>query len=286
MRKREVRTMPKKRKEPEPEPEPEPVEEEEEDEEEDHDGEEEEAEEEGGEEEAPNGETSEARVRRLKAARRNTRRNARQNGYRRWARSAGLKPGCANSFGNDMLEGVFSASDVVRMATWSPHSADVGMEVPAFKEVLAMRDESLPSGPVKVLQANVESFARKVIGEVVMRSMESGGPATISAANIRSVLRPFNEVLRIDFSTPLGLVRAAQCTPKGDTTVVERGADEDAAIAEERKFVKSNQAKLMREADKRREARIEERRKNRGKAKKAKTAAAATEEVVAATATA
>jgi hypothetical protein len=253
--------MPKKRKEPEP---PAEVpgdedEDEEEEEEEQEEQEEQQNEEEEEEGEPPEGETSEARLRRLKAARRNSRRNARQTGYRKWAKAAGLKSG--GSFGNDMLQSVFSASDIVRMATWCPHTAtDAGIDLPEFKALLGMRDESLPPGPVKVLQANVESFARKLVGDVVMRSIESGG-MTITAANVRSVLRPFNSVLRTEFSTPLGLVRAAQHVEKGEETILPRSNEEEIAITEERKFAKANHVKLMREADKKREADAAERKK-------------------------
>jgi len=256
--------MPKKAKASnEPEPDPEPVEEEEEEdgeEEEEVDDEEEEEEgggEEGGEEEeeeeTPDGETDERRLKRLRDQRRNARRNARQAGYRKWAKAAGLLPS-TTSFGNDMLKNVFSHSDIVRMATWCPHTADTGIDFPAFTAMLAMRDESLSSGPVKVLQANLESFARKVVNEVVMRSLEAQGSMTITAANVKSVLRPFNSVLRTEFSTPLGLVRAAQHFQKNEETVLPRSTEEDTAIAEERKFCKANHAKAMREADRAREA--------------------------------
>ena len=271
--------MPKSKKaEPEPQPEPEEPEEEEEDEEDEEPEEGDKEEEE--EEEAPEGETSEDRLRRLKASRRNSRRNARQAGYRKWAKAAGLKAGVPGSFGNDLLENVFSASDVARMATWCPHSADVGMDVESFKELVVMRDESLPSGPLAVLQANVESFARKIVNEVVLRSVEAGGGMTITAANVRSVLRPFNAVLRTEFNTPLGLVRAAQHVEKGEATILPRSTEEEAAIVEERKFVKANQAKFMREADKKRDAGALERKKRHaermagGSSKKSKKAAA------------
>ena len=93
-----------------------------------------------------------------------------------------------------------------------------------------------------------------------MRSMESGG-MTITAANVRSVLRPFNSVLRTEFSTPLGLVRAAQHVERGEKTILPRNTDEETAIGEERKFAKANHAKVMRDADKKRDADALERKK-------------------------
>lgn len=194
--------------------------------------------------------TDEATANRLKAQLRNKRRNARQAGYRKWAKLAGLRSGrYVSSFGNDMQRNVFSKSDITRMANWCPHTADVGIELSEFKAVLRSRNESLSSGPAKILQANVESFARKLIGDLVMRSMETQSSMTITAANVKSVLRPFNDVLHREFSTPLGLVRAAQHVEKNDETVLPRVAEEDACIAEERKFCRANHAKLMREAD-------------------------------------
>ena len=277
---------------------------EEEEEEEDDDDDDEEEEEEGEEEDededdddtvqdeqeaAPDHESDEGRVKRLRDQRRNTRRNARQSGYRKWAKMAGLRSTCTESFGNDLLKSVFSHSDIIRMATWAPHSADAGIDFPEFKRVLQMRDSSLSSGPVKVLQASVESFARKLVNDVVLRSVEAQGGMTITAANVKSVLRPFNGVLRTEISTPLGLVRAAQHFEKNDETVLPRSAEEDIAIADERKFCKANHAKVMRDADRARDAVIAERKKRKSdpstgdgiavdakkKKKKKKTAAAA-----------
>ena len=283
--------MPKKSKsaKPEPEPAPEPVvdeDDEDEDDEEDNEDDDEEEDEEDGEEgeeeeeaeEAPAGESDESRMKRLRNQRRNTRRNARQSGYRKWAKAAGLRSNSTESFGNDMLKNVFSHSDIVRMSTWAPHVADTGMNFQDFKTMLSMRDESLSSGPVRVLQANLEGFARKVLNEVVLRSMETQGPMTITAANVKSVLRPFNAVLRTEFSTPLGLVRAAQHVEKNDTTVLPRSSEEDTAIAEERKFCKANHSKAMRDADRAKEAKSVERKKRKseasgeGSTKKKKTA--------------
>jgi len=215
-------------------------------------------------EEAADDETDEKRVRRVKAQRRNNRKNARQVGYRKWAKAAGLKTGSTASFGNDMSASVFTIADVTRMASWCPQTADTGIELQEFKKALEMRDASLPQSAAIVLQTNVESFARKVVADVVMRSFEAQGPATVTAANVRSVLRPFNAVLRSEFSTPFGLVRAAQHIERSDDkTIIPRTTDDDEKIAEERKFAKMNHSKLMRQADRDREEAREARKKRR-----------------------
>jgi outer membrane biosynthesis protein TonB len=253
----------KKAKVSEPAPEPEEVEEPEEEEEEEEDTENNEDNEEEEEEEAPEGEDNAKRVKRLKRSRVNERRKARQNGYRSYANMAGAGVGNA-SFGNDLVKSIFSPSDIRRLATWCPSTGDVHMSLAEFETHLSQRDESLSSGPLKVLGANVESFARKIVTELVMRNVESKGSQTISAANVKSVLRPFVGALHsADFLSPGGIVRIAQQTAVGDDFVLPTNEDEDAAITEERKFAKSNQVKLLKEKDKAKEAAMTERKRKR-----------------------
>ena len=233
------------------------------------------------------GESSAARTRRLKRSRINDRRKAKQNGYRSYAELAGAGNG-KGSFGNDQLVSALSPSDVKRLATWAPSTGDVHMKLAEFETHLGLRDESFSSGPLKVLGANVESFARKVLNEVVLRNIETGTGATITAANVKSVLRPFVGSLDFeDFLAPGSVVRIAQQTAiattttddqgkrvvvEGDEFLLPKGEDEDAAIAEERKFAKTNHVKLLKEADKARDAKLAERKRKR----EAKSAAAAT----------
>ena len=232
------------------------------------------------------GESNAARTRRLKRSRINDRRKAKQNGFRSYAELAGAGIG-RKSFGNDLLIAAFSPSDVKRLATWAPSTGDVHMKLAEFETHLGLRDESFSSGPLKVLGANVESFARKVLNEVVLRNIETGTGVTITAANVKSVLRPFVGSLDFDdFLAPGSVVRNAQQTAvatsttdehgkrvvvEGDEFLLPKGEDEDAAIAEERKFAKVNHTKLLKEADKARDVKLVERKRKRA----AKSAAAA-----------
>lgn len=228
------------------------------------------------EEETPPDETQLARLKRLKRSRVNDRRKARQNGFRAYAQLAGA--GIANSFGNDMTMNILSSSDVGRLAKWCPQSGDVHMPLDTFETHLALRDESLSSGPLNVLTSVTESFARKVVHELVLRNVESGGSMTITAANVKSVLRPLSGALHSDgFNVPAGLVRLAQQTPAGHyedadgkrvfvedaSFLLPVNEDDTRAIAEERKFAKVNHVKRLREKDKTRESIAAERKKKR-----------------------
>jgi hypothetical protein len=231
--------------------------------------------------------TRATRLKNLKRSRINERRKARQNGYRAYAETAGAGAG-KGSFGNDLMMGIFSQSDIKRMATWCPVTGDVHMPLSQFETHLALRDESLSTGPLRVLAANVESFARKVATELVLRNVESSGPMTISAANVKSVLRPFVGALHSsEFTAPGGVVRIAQQTSdgyyklnddgkrvffQGDGFLLPKNEEEDAAIAEERKFAKANQVKLLKDKDKKRDAMIAERKKKRAEKPAAGTA--------------
>ena len=260
------------------EPDPELEDEDEDEDEEEENEEPQQREEEEEEEEEEPDESQAARLRRLKRSRVNERRKARQNGFRAYAELAGANVG-KNSFANDHSMAILSSSDVKRLATWCPSTGDVFMSLPQFEQHLELRDQSLSSGPLKVLAANVESFARKVVHELVLRNVESSGSATISAANVTSVLRPFVGALHADdFLAPGGVVRVAQQTAngyyetneegkrvfvQGDGFLLPKNEDEDAAIVEERKFAKLNQSKLLREKDRAREAAVAERKKAR-----------------------
>ena len=265
----------------EPVPEPEPEEEEEEEEEEDEGdegGDEDNEQEEEEEVEEEEGEDNAKKVKRLKRSRINERRKARQNGIRSYAEKAGAKVGM-KSFGNDMTASIFSQSDVKRLAQWCPSSGDVHMTKSEFETHLNLRDEPLSTGPLTVLGANVESFARKIISEVVLRNIENGGAQTINAANMKAVLRPFLGALHSDdFIAPGGVIRIAQQTPvgryeveadgkrtwvEGEGFLLPKDEDEDAIIMEERKFAKANQVKMLKEKDKAKEAASAERAKKR-----------------------
>jgi hypothetical protein len=259
----------KKSKVADPEPvEPEPEEEDEEEEELENTNEEEE-------EEQPadvSGEDDAKRVKRLKRSRINERRKARQNGFRLYAQTAGAGIG-NDSFENDLLKSIFSPNDIKRLATWCPQSGDVHMSRGEFETHLSLRDESLSTGPLKVLGANVESFARSVVKELVLRNVESNGPQTISAAAVKSVMRPYVGSLHAnDFLAPGGVVRMAQQTEHGDGFVLPCDENEEAAIAEERKFAKVNQMKMLKEKEKEKEARTAERKKKKEKKAERETA--------------
>lgn len=256
----------------------------------------EEEEEEDVEEEEGNELTDEKKTARIRQIRINSRRASRQKGYRNWAKEAGTEVGRGQTFANDMLKSVYSLPDTVRAAKWSSHCVDPGMELRDMKSMLEMREEAIPAGAARVLHANMESLARNVVNEVVLRAVE-GGVGTITASNIRSVVRPANSALRLDSCTPLGLVRVAQHVkrtkavkvdedghpgePKTkvvelDHTVLKKAEDDDDLIAAERAFAKQNHVKLLKEADKERNAKRMAKAKKRKDAEEAKAAASAT----------
>ena len=251
-----------------------------------------EEEEEEQEEDEVNEEDNAKRLKRLKRSRINERRKARQNGHRHFAKIAGADVG-KQSFGNDITTSIFSAADIRRMAQWAPSSGDVFMPNNTFETNLTLRDESISSGPLKVLGVATESFARKVVSELVLRNIESGGAQTISAANVKAVLRPFVGALHCDdFLTPGGVVRIAQQIPTGKFEVDDHGnrvwktgdsflhtsneEDHEAAIAEERKNCKATNSKMLKEADKAKEAKTALRKAKRAAAKASEPLAAVT----------
>jgi len=247
--------MPKKKV---AEPPPPPVEEEdddEEDEEEDYDEDDDidpapADDDEEEEEEAPDGEQDADKLRRLKRSRVNARRKAVQNGLRAYATQAGAGLG---SFGSDHAKTILAPSDVARLARWCPATpSDSFMSQSQFETHLTLRDQSLSGGPLSVLTTNVEAFARKVVSEVVMRNLEANGPQKITAANVRSVLRPY--VGAFHMAAPLmpnGLARVAQTIAKNESeeTVLPATDETREAMAEERKAAKATQVKLLKEAD-------------------------------------
>jgi hypothetical protein len=245
--------MPSKKKKPEPEPEPEPVEEPEEDEDEDEEEDEDEDEDEENNDEAP-AQDDPSRIARLKASRRNARAKARATGYRKWANEAGLEFG-KGQFSTNLAKTAFSSSDIERMARWAPQAGDVGLEIDEFKTRVFLRDQSISSGPLGVLHANVESFARKICKDVTMRALESGS-TRITAAHVRSVLRPFQDALDLDFATPVSAVRHAQNTETGREDdegnsihyLAKRSGDDEEA-ENDKKNAKQNHSKVLKQAD-------------------------------------
>ena len=234
------------------------------DEEENDDADEEEEEAEGEEDET-------TRVRKARA-RRNQRLKARNIGYRKWAVEAGLAVG-KRSFGSDIVKAAISPADVRRMAHFCSQIADGGMEIGEFKERIRLRDASLSSGPLGILHTSVECFARNAARELVARSLESN-TARITASNVRSVLRSFEDVSDFGFVCPLGIIRHAQAVEKLPIT------EEDEALrCEEAKFAKTNHARILRDADRAREAKKVEGATKRHEAKERRLASAAASKV-------
>ena len=233
------------------------------DEEENDDADEEE--EEDADEEGEEDETTRARKAR---ARRNQRAKARNIGYRKWAVEAGLAVG-KRSFGTDIVKAAISPADVRRMAHFCSQIADGGMEIGEFKERIRLRDASLSSGPLGILHTSVECFARNAARELVARSIESS-TTRITASNVRSVLRSFEDVSDFNFVCPLGIVRHAQAVDKLPIT------EEDEALrCEEAKFAKANHVRILREADKARDAKKVEAAAKRLESKEKRLASAA-----------
>ena len=218
------------------------------DDEENEDEDEDEDEDENEDEENENDESTNAQCARKAKARRNQRAKARNVTYRKWAGEAGLSVG-KRSFASDIVKAVISPADVRRMAHFCSQIADGGVELGEFKERIRLRDASLSSGPLAVLHTSVESFARNAAKELVTRSLEST-TSRITASNVRSVLRNFEDVSDFDFVCPLGVVRHAQTMQKLKTT-----EDDEAKRVEESKFAKANHAKILKEADREREVR-------------------------------
>ena len=214
-------------------------------------------EEEGG-EAGDAGEDDEGTKKRKLASKRNMRSKARSIGYRRWASEAGLSVG-KHSFGLDIVKAAISPADVRRMAN-------------EFRSRLRLRDASLSSGPLTVLHTSVESFARNAARELVARGLEST-TSRITASNVRSVLRAFEQVSDFEFVCPLGVLRHAQDMEKAES---KEGDDEERQ--EEAKFAKANHVKILKEADKAREAKKAQMKEKRDRSKEqrlATTAAAA-----------
>jgi len=227
-------------------------------------------EEEGG-EAGDAGEDDEGTKKRKLASKRNMRSKARSIGYRRWASEAGLSVG-KHSFGLDIVKAAISPADVRRMANFCPEIADGGMEINEFRSRLRLRDASLSSGPLTVLHTSVESFARNAARELVARGLEST-TSRITASNVRSVLRAFEQVSDFEFVCPLGVLRHAQDMEKAES---KEGDDEERQ--EEAKFAKANHVKILKEADKAREAKKAQMKEKRDRSKEqrlATTAAAA-----------
>jgi hypothetical protein len=225
--------------------------------------------EEGG-EETTSGVSDAEMLRRVRRKRRNALAKARSVGYRRWAVEAGLGIG-KGSFESNILKSAFSSADVARMARWCPEVADVGLEYEDFTTRLKLRDEALSSGPLAVLHGSVESFARSICKGAAMRAIESGS-ARLTAAHVRSVLRPFQHTLGLSFATPVSAIRTAQNaeTARVDADgnaipLVNKNEDDDEKAAESRAYAKENHGKALKEADAAKNKARETRRKKRAR---------------------
>lgn len=215
------------------------------------------------------------RLKRLRRSRINARRKAMQNGLRTYAMQAGAGLG---NFGSDHAKTILAPSDTARLARWCPATpADSFMSNEQFETHLALRDQSLSGGPLSVLTTNVEAFARKVVCEVVMRNLESNGPQKITAANVRSVLRPYVGAFHMASPLlPVGLVRVAQTISKNaeaEDTVLPANDETREAMAEERKAAKATQVRLLKDADKKLTAKKAERANKRKRAEEPAAAA-------------
>lgn len=246
---------------------------------------------------APPGESEIAKERRLKASRRNARKNARQRCYRAWAKKIGAGDvTTSGELANDILTNALSLSDINRMATWAPECVEIGSSLEEFKLMLAQRDERLGESAAHVLRTNVEGLARNIMLELAERCFETTtGPQTIGASQVRSLLRPYERVMEVSTISPDGLVRFGQMkkktkvvtmmTPDGrvnkveetDQTIIPATADDADEIAAERRFARANHLKYMKERDKERDVLRAKKKELREANKRATAPAAAVE---------
>jgi hypothetical protein len=166
----------------------------------------------------------------------------------------------------DHTKAAIAPSDVARLAHWTPASPlDAHVPKNQYAQSISLRDESLSAGPLAVLATNVETFARKLVNEVVLRNLETNGTQTVTAANVRSVLRPYASAIGMPTMTPMGIVRVAQQTTKcdGTTSLLPTPENIDELIAEERKTAKSYHQKLLKTADQKKAEKKEKRKQKR-----------------------
>ena len=144
---------------------------------------------------------------------RNARKKARNSGYRKLAVAVGAGAGDKSS-NKDMLKYAISATDMARLAAWSPETGEGVESEEELKSRLALKYSSLPSGAAAILHANTEALARNIMADVVER-VRDGMSNTVTAAHMRSALRKLNNVLEFNFELPAGIVEHARTTEKG-----------------------------------------------------------------------
>jgi hypothetical protein len=181
------------------------------------------------------------RIRKIKRSRVNARRKAAQIGVRSFAIQAGSN---AENEGTDAIKNIIGTSDVVRCAKWCPAvPSDSFLADREFENFLALRDEPLPKGAARTLLPYVESFARRLANEVVLRNLDDPyAPSTITSARVKACLRPYSKALGLS-TAPLALVAASL-----DANRYVPGEGIDARLADAKKLGKA-QSKKMRAVD-------------------------------------
>ena len=143
----------------------------------------------------------------------NTRRKAKQSGYRKLALQVGAGVG-KRSAHKDIMKYALTEFDLRRLAQWAPETGDGVSSEQELRDRLVLKYASLPSGAAAVLHANVEAFARNIMADVVDR-VRDGASNTVTAAHMRSALRKFQGAFSFDFEMPAGVVSHARTTEKG-----------------------------------------------------------------------
>ena len=141
------------------------------------------------------------------------RRNRRVAGYREVARECGYTRGLGNiaSVGYDAPASLLSAADARRCIKFLPENVEEHAFAPTeFKDRLRVTQESVPASAAREAQGRLEAVLRRVVGEAVLRTAESG-KMRVTAAAMHQVLRPFAAQMRFTaVLPPKGLVREAQ----------------------------------------------------------------------------
>lgn len=183
-------------------------------------------------------------------ARKRRRAVARRKGYRHLANRAGysatLPSGDAS---RDVTSNLLSISETARACRWTPRlpNATAFGNLDEYKDRLQLSTEPLPPGPVTVVRANAEVFARKAMNEAVQRTFDAG-KTRVSANTMMSVLRPLQPLLRYSFVAPMGLVRHAQTTvigpsdnPGKQAPALGHGANDEAQMKAESSILPKQQ---------------------------------------------
>ena len=205
-------------------------------------------------------------------ARKRRRAVARRKGYRHLANRAGysatLPSGDAS---RDVTSNLVSISETARACRWTPRlpNATAYGSLEEYKDRLSLSTEPLPPGPVGVVRANAEVFARKAMNEAVQRTFDAG-KTRVSANTMMSVLRPLQPLLRYSFVAPMGLVRHAQTTvigpadnPGKQAPALGHGASDEAQMKAESAILPKQQdlAKVSDKAVAARKAKVKKARK-------------------------